>query len=434
MNIQQIMVKIGVDGTAVKTGLAKVGSLVKAWGQELAVGMKEYMGSITKGFLGAELVTKSVEYFGEIKNKILEISRASKETGASTNFIQSMMLEAEKSGLKFDDMAAGLARFNHTLGAAKMGEADAIKKFSDIGIIQDVTKLKTMGLADAFHNLGVRFDSLNDKQKQAYVLSQAFGRGYDSFFPIFNRGVANIDKMNQGSFFTKIDKGAINDFQTLWSSIKSGSTATMATIANIVDIPFKAVAKVSYGLGLWSKGIKSGSQEYKDMMKHRLDEEEKFTAEKSLQAMADKEGIGIAELKAKVLQEQSDLLQKQAEIQADINDRDKESVKDMAEQVRKITHMKGPLELMSHTITPRMMTAYKIENLEERSKAAWLMGKDAQSQKLQGEADQIRKSNPWLKRMDLNPMANTERELELVNRQLEPVKRMAELVVESDKK
>ena len=85
------------------------------------------------------------------------------------------------------------------------------------------------------------------------------------------------------------------------------------------------------------------------------------------------------------------------------------------------------------TVTPRMRTALKIDTLEERSKIAFLKGDDAKSTRLQSEADQIRKSNPWLKRMDVDPMLKTNNELEIVNRQLEPVKRMAELVNNSNK-
>ena len=427
MNIEQILIKIGVDGTAVKTGLAKVGSTVKAWGQEVSASVKEYMGSVAKGFLGAEAITKGVEFLGEIKNKILEISRVSKETGASTDFVQSMMLEAEKSGISFDRLSAGIARFNHTLGGAKMGEADAVKKLVDIGVVTDIANIKTLTFEKALHNLGVRFDSLNDKQKQAYILSQAFGKGYDAFQPMFNRGVGSVDQMSQGGFFTKIDKSTISDFTTVFRSIKTSSTSIMATVANTLDVPFKAVAKVSYGLGLWSKGIKTSGAQYTDLMNHRLDDEQKYSDTKALQATADKEGISVEELKNKILEDRTELTQKQLELTSEIADRDKESVNEMAERARKATGLKGPLE-MFHTVTPRMRTALKIKNLEEQAQVAFLQDNDTKSNQLQAEADQIRKSNSWMKRADVNPMQKTESELAKVILQLDPVKRMAEMV------
>ena len=70
----------------------------------------------------------------------------------------------------------------------------------------------------------------------------------------------------------------------------------------------------------------------------------------------------------------------------------------------------------------------EIKNLEEKSEIAWLRGDDKGSQKMQSEADRVRKSNPWMMRKDVNPMSKTEIELGRVNMQLEPVKRMAEIV------
>jgi hypothetical protein len=99
----------------------------------------------------------------------------------------------------------------------------------------------------------------------------------------------------------------------------------------------------------------------------------------------------------------------------------------MAERARKATGLKGPLE-MFHTVTPRMRTALKIKNLEEQAKVAFLQDNDTKSNQLQAEADQIRKSNSWMKRADVNPMQKTESELAKVILQLDPVKRMAEMV------
>ena len=99
----------------------------------------------------------------------------------------------------------------------------------------------------------------------------------------------------------------------------------------------------------------------------------------------------------------------------------------MAANARKLTGVKGPLEMM-HTVTPRMRTALRIDTLEQRAKVATLRGNDAESNRLQTEADAIRKANPWLKRSDVNPMAKTETELGNIKEALEPVTRAAELV------
>ena len=430
MNIEQIMIRLGVDGTAIKSGLARVSSLFKAWGKELHEGFKEYTGSIAKGFIGAEAFSKAFEFFGELKNKILEISRVSKETGASTDFVQGLMEEAEKSGVEFEKLSMGIAKFNATLGSAKAGNITALKTLSDIGVINDKNSIKTVTFSSAIHSLAVRYEELTDKQRKAYLLQQAFGRGYAGFTPIFEKGPEGVDELGKGGFFKKISAGTIDDFTTAWRAIKTSSTAVMATIVNTLDIPFQAVAKVSYGLGLWSKGIKDGSDQYREAMRHRLDEEENVSKQKAIEAMADKEGISVAEFKTKLLEQQASLLEKQLDLTSTIADRNKESVNEMASAARKATGLHGPLEMFekSHTVTPRMRTALQIKNLEDRAQVAWLKGDDTGSNRLQSEADQVRKSNTWMKRSDVNPMQKTESELARVNDQLEPVKRMAELV------
>lgn len=420
MNFEQILIRIGVDATAVKSGLGRVGASVKGWGVSLVEDLKGTFGRLFAA--GA-----AIEGLNRIREKILEISRVSRETGANTNFVQGLMQEAEKSGLDFNEMAGGIAQFNKLLGAAKMGSLSAVIQLKDMHVVTDKNSVSTLNFTSAMHNLSIRFSELNDKQKQAYLLSQAFGKSYAALTPIFDRGTAGVDSLSSGNPFTKISKGAIQDYSDLWRGIKTTSTVVAATVVNVLDLPFRAVAKVSYGLGLWSRGIKSGSKEYTAAMKEMNDADEKITAEKEVQAEADKEGITVAELKTKILNEQAELLEKQAELSSDIADRDKESVSEMASQARKVLGIKSPLENF-HTVTPRMRTALRISELEDKATIATLRGNDSLSGKLQSEADQIRASSPWLKRQDRNPMAKTESELSRVNQQLAPVAEMAKLV------
>ena len=203
----------------------------------------------------------------------------------------------------------------------------------------------------------------------------------------------------------------------------------MATVVNAIGIIPNAWAKAWRVIGIASTG-RFSNKEIRAGLKEIDEEEQRSTAEKQIQAMADKEGVTAMEMKNKIIEEQNQLLEKQADLSAVILDRDKLSVQEMASKARQLTGMKGPLENM-HTVTPRMRTALKVETLEERAKVAFLRGDDKGSARFQGEADQIRKSNTWLKRSDVNPMLKTESELSRVNLQLEPVKRMAELVTSS---
>ncbi len=421
------MIRLGVDGTAVKAGLGKVGSMVKAWGASIANGFGELAKGIMKGFIGAEMVSKAFEFLSEIKRKILEISHISKATGANTNFIQSMMIEAEKAGVPFEKLTQSIARFNRTLGAAKMGNTEALKTLANMGVVTSLADAKQLSFTGSMHNLAVAFDKLADKQKQAYLLQQAFGRGYQEMMPIFERGASAVDAMSGGNFFTKISGGTIKDFETMWRAIKSGSAVAMAAGANAVGTIFDGYKKTAWVLGEATTARGWNDETMIEDLASMQDEESEITNEKELQAAADKDGVSVAQKKTLILQQHADLLEKLAELSSQKTDRDKESVSEMANRARKLTGTKGPLENF-HTVTARMRTALQIETLEERAKVAFLRDDDPQAERLQSEADQIRKSNTWLKRTDQNPMQKTEQELIKVNEQLEPVSRMADMI------
>jgi hypothetical protein len=401
MNFEQITIRLGVDATAVTAGLGKVGNYVKGWGVSLVSAMKSQLGSL----IGAGMFLESLN---KVKEKILEISRVSRETGASTNFVQGMMMKAAEVGADFNQMAAGIAKFNKLLGQAKMGSVGALKTLSDMHVLTDKNSISNLKFADAMHNLAIRFDQLNDKQKQAYLLSQAFGKGYTALTPVFEGGAKEVDELSDGNFFTKINPQVISDYAAAWKGLKIAGMGVLATFANLTG----------------RRALLAGP--IIDKMKS-LDK--RTSEEKDLQNIADQEGISIGQEKVKILEEQAKLLEQQAELSATIADRDKDSVETLAQESRKILGLKGPL-LQAHTVTPRMRQALSIETLEERAKLAWRRGDDASSARFQSQADQLRSASPWLKRADQNPMLKTESELSRVNAQLAPISAAAALIKE----
>lgn len=430
MQFEQILIRLGVDATAVSSGLNRVSNYVKAWGSNLVEDLK---GSFLRLFAAGA----AVEGLNKIREKISEIKTLAEETGTNTNFIQGLMQEAAKSGEDVEVLASGITRFNKLIGAAKSGAVSAIIQLKDMHVVTDKNSISTLNFTNAMHNLSIRFEELNDKQKQAYLLSQAFGKSYAALTPIFERG--NIDALNSGNYFTKIRPDTIGSFQTEYRSIVNFLNSAGATTANFIGSLYigtrnwiNAIARLGeliHGPAAYSKAV---TQDYLDFTQQNQKSEEKVTHEKMIQAEADREGISAAELKTKILNEQSDLLEKQSDLTATIADRDKESVSEMASQARKILGIKSPLERF-HTVTPRMRMALRIDDLEDRAKIEGLRGNDAIASRYQSEADRIRASSPWLKRQDQNPMAKTESELSRVNQQLAPVAEMAKLVTNDNK-
>lgn len=416
MNFEQIIIRLGVDASAVQSGLGRVGAYVKGWSASLMHHIKGSVGA----FLGVGVALNGLE---KMKEKILEIANLSRETGANTNFIQSMMQESEKVGIKFENMTGGIARFNKMLGAAKMGNTLAVKTLADMHIITDKNSVSSLNFTGAIHKLAVRFDELNDKQKQAYLLSQAFGRSYHDLFPLFEQGADTVEKMSHGNFFTKMSGGAIKDFGDVWRGTKSAAIVLGATAVNILDLIPRGVARISQGLGVLSRNPKMTSEQYLKEVEAVNAEEEKHTFEKQLQIAAEKDGLSVQGEKNKLLIEENQLKEKSAELSARISDRDKLSVDEMAARARKLTGNRDPLEAF-HTVTPRMRTALGIKNLEQSARVQFLLGNDQKRDALQSEADRLRAANPWMMRMDVKPMEKTEKSLDDINRKLDDVVRV----------
>lgn len=425
MNFNQILIRLGVDSTAIRGGLTRAGAMVKAWGAGLT---EEISTKLLKTFAVGYLFEKGLESLHEIKDEILEIKRLSEETGTSTNFIQSLMVEAKASGTSMEALTMPLVRFNQLVGMAKTGHEEAVIKLKDMGVITDANSAKTLDYQKAIHNLSVSYDKLGDKQKRDFLLQEAFGKSAFRMAPIFEKGTKYIDNMNSGNFFTKINSGSINDFSTAWTAMKQFSLGATATIVNTLDAPLKYVRNYAQAVGAFSAGEKD-PKKILHIMRDGMVLQEKAAADAALANMAEKDGITVQEEKAKIIDEQNQLLERQAELQADINDRDKASVSEMAAMFNKDTGRKSLLERF-HTITPRMRIAHNIQTLEERAQIAYMRGNDKQHDSLLSEADQLRKSNTWLKYEDKNPTKKMEEQLSVISTNVAIVSEKAALIRE----
>ena len=419
MTHEQIMIKLGVDASAVKSGLGKVGSSVRAWGTSLVGELKGTLGNILAGAF-------VIEGLNKIKENILEISRVSMETGANTNFVQNMMHKMEEAGVSFEEAAGSIARFNKTIGAAKSGDVGAIQKMMDLGVITEKTNIKTLTFSNAIHNLAIRFDSLNDKQKQSYLLSQALGKSYTAMIPVFEEGAAEVEKMNSGNFFTTISEQNIQQLMENYRIMKKEGDVSMSILANIAGF-LNTILGAQYRLmGTLSALGEDDSQEARNQdLKFVLDGKEKLVEQSILQNEADKEGISLAEMKLKLLKDQHGAQYEALKLQGEIDDQSKDSIERMASQARRIMHQKSPMERL-HAITPAAELALQVSNLEEQAMIRQQYKDESGANKLRSEASRIRQApqNQWAFKFQdqfKNDMTRTIYQLEIVNRHLEVI-------------
>lgn len=416
MNFNQILIRLGVDATAVTTGLGRIGASVKGWFAGLQHDLASHFGRMivsTMGIVGAERM------FEKISEKILAVRHASEQLGASTNFVQGLMSAATKAGLDYEKINRPLVAFSTLIGEAKDGSAAAREKLIDLGIATKDTEWRTLNFSTALQRLQVRYKELNAEQRNSLLASVGMG-GRNAFAANAMLGGGSVADFEKGNFFTKISESTITDWTMISQTMRASGGKMVATLANAAMLVerYSPVAFMARLAGAQAGGGTSSLENLKMVATGNFkDAEEAHKLEL--------ESIDAQKTKSDILAAQNNLLEKQKELTANIADRGKSSLADLAEQARRLTGARRPQQ---YAVTERMRAALKIQTLEEQANIEWMRGNDAGMAALNAEALNLRQANPWLKLADQDPQAKTVAELQSVNLKLEPVQRMAEMV------
>ena len=405
MNFNQILIRLGIDATAVPAGLAKTTAYVKGWGTSLAHDMKS---GLFRMFAAGFVADKMIEGLSEIKGKILEIHRAQEDLGggAITNFLQSMFNLSERMGISYEGLSTPLIKFKRTLDQAKLDpQGIQAQNLVRYGIITNVADLKTQ---DFVKSLGKLSDAYVKSGKNLKILQDMgirMGGNFPAFQNIMSLGGKAIEDMNKDNFFTKMTPETIESFSQFYSGAKKVGQITAATFANAFSATVNSIGGQNIVDALY------GVKELEDQSDEKI-----------------AESLQMEQKRVEINEKLRALLFEQSTLQSEIADRNKESVKSMADTARKALGLISPLQMASHTVTPLMRQALKIDTLEERATIASRRGDPLLAGRLQGEADQLRASNQNLRRADRNPMEGTEFKLEQIQQELAPISDMATFI------
>lgn len=410
---------------SLKGAFTRTSAYASGWATSLSHELKGKLG----GFLAAGF---AVEAFAEIKNQIIEIKRLSEETGTNTNFIQSLMVESKITGTSIEALTMPLIHFNKTIGDAKQGLPGAVNLLHDMGIVTKGSEVSTLNLTTGMMKLKEQFDKLGDVQKQDALLNDAFGKSAFRMSAIFRQTGKDFSAMFEGNFFTKISSSAIDTVGDLQSGFKMVGQTAMSVGVNAVNAILTPYKKLSQAIGILSTGQLPTLAKLRQIDQQSIEDGEKKAKQALVQNLAEQDGITVQEEKTKILNEQNELLERQAELTADINDQNKPTLQAMADHARKLLGIRKP---QNNTVSKQDREALRIDTLEERAKIAYEHGDTKAGRSLTNEANQARAGlGDSFARKDKFPMAKTEIELAKVNSQLEPVKRMADLIVTEHQK
>jgi hypothetical protein len=353
------------------------------------------------------------------------IIRQSRDVGFSTTGYQTVLRQAGRESGGKQAAESALGHLSELTGQARSGDMGAYKKFQRFGVQLSSASGAAYSNEQIYGQLLQKLEGTSDPAKRAAMAMEFFGESYKKFLKTLDEGKTGFDDAMGGAKRHVQSAGQLSVWQALADTV--GNTASGA---------WNGVKGA--GAAVWN-AMKTGYTKYSELVNPNLRRLDQGT----MQGAAIDERIRELEQSGKIKvrgRGESSLETSDPELAVELKttrshvqdlnnemaDRGKESLDTLADKGRKMT---GLQHRRNYTLTPRMKTALKIQDLEEQSTMAWERGDDATFTKLRKQAGDMRAVNPWLKAMDRNPMQKTEEQLVVANKALADVQAMAKMVL-----
>lgn len=411
MDFEQILIRLGVDSRAVTSGLQRVTSFFKGWAAGLVHDLQH---DVLGRFAGLYVFEKGIEMFDKFIEKSMFLRRLSKETGVGTNFLQGVANELRAEGEDFEKIEKPLGKLNVLFGQAKLGIAEARAKLVDWGIASKQEGFNQLTMEKGLIRLKEQFDKLSSHEEKAALLQAVFGKGYQALFPLFELSISRFKQLNDANPFTKLTEHAVETFAQLHRTSKFAGQAALATVGNLADLSLTPIINGFSGI---IRGI--------DFVRNNL----------GLRPGGTAPGGGIVDIKA--MEHGHDLAHatteeyiEQLKIQEQLNtahhlqnqllDRSKLTVGQLADRARDILGDKRPRGLKGlHHLTPAMLSALRIQSLEDQAEVAQASGNAGAADMFQSKADELRRTNMALRSTERDPTELMRQKLEILTKTLE---------------
>lgn len=342
--------------------------------------------------------------------------------GFSTTGYQTFLRQASRESGGAAAAQSSLETLSQNIGEMRSGDMGQMRKFRKYGIATTGANGANLSNEQIFQNALGRFEGTSDPAKRAAMGLDIFGESYKKILKTLNEG--------QGGFNSAMGKGVQS----------AGHLAVLSQVGGFIgDTSGGVWNALKRGAGSQWNAFKNNYVGYMEAVNPGLKKIDEETQRSEALAKQERDLLASGKIKPihmsdeafarlhpelaadrKVAQMRSD------DLQSSLDDRGKLGLDELAGMGRRMT---GHIRPRQYTVTSRMRTAMKIDDLEAASTNAWLRGDDAQFQKLRGEADQMRKSNPWLSMMDKDPTRKVVEQLTEANKALKDIQEMAQMVM-----
>lgn len=172
MTTEEILIKLGVDGTALGQGLRSAKEKVSEWGHEVGENLKDQFkefGAAIAGFFAIEKLKEAFE--GALKFGH-DIELASKQLGISTDLVQGLNAAWVKLGINVEGANNAMSILSRKLGEAREGGDAAQKVFAKWGI-----RIDGKNLEDVFYQIADAMKNTADPSSRSAMAFDLMGKG-----------------------------------------------------------------------------------------------------------------------------------------------------------------------------------------------------------------------------------------------------------------
>ena len=345
--------------------------------------------------------------------------RQANDLGFSAAGYQGFLMQAGREAGGREAAQSALGNLSQNIGAMRGGDMSQMSKFRRYGIATSANG-GALTNEQIFSNVLAKYEGMSDPARRAAFAMDMFGESYKKFVRTLNEGTTGFAAGKKMA----VSSGDLSVLGQVGSSIGNVSYAPWngtKRVAGAIWNSFKEgysgwAQSINPGLGMFARETRRG--EVLDAT------EQSFIASGLIKPrrMGDKE---FETLHPELAAEQRSSQMRVEDLSNSLEDRGKVGLSSMAEMGRRFT---GRILPRQYTVTARMRTAMNIEDLEARANIAFMRGDDAGMKQFQGQADELRRANPWLAAMDRDPTRKINEQLIEANKYLKNVSELIDQV------
>ncbi|MDB6022934.1 MAG: Tail tape measure protein core region [Pedosphaera sp.] len=227
MNAEEILIKLGIDATAIEHGLRAAGEKVKEWAKDIT---KDVVAPIAALFAADKLkekIKETAEWGAGIK-------LAAKEAGTGVEFIQGLTAASHQLGISADVAAANMAILARKVGEARVQGGEAAKVFSRWGVDLDGKSQEEVfyDIADAM----MRMRDPAEREAMAFDLMGKNAKEMAAALPIGAEAMKKLVDESAKLSSAEIEKldeldARVHEMARRWKMLWGG------IVASFIDVP-----------------------------------------------------------------------------------------------------------------------------------------------------------------------------------------------------